>query len=102
METAQQWTAQMTDGSVLTGGTGAPTDVNVSQVTPSDVLLFTVSSDSFSDTGYFDQADNVESWYENGVDWTPVFPLTYAMADGSTLTIARNSDAVGDLLYTQV
>lgn len=98
---ASMWLAQMLDGTDYTGGSGDPADVNVSAVDPAQVQVFTVSSDSFADTVFIDTTNAVEDWYENGNPWTPVFPLVYALNDGTTLTIQRKSDVVGDLTYTQ-
>ncbi|MFB5192650.1 hypothetical protein [Alicyclobacillus fastidiosus] len=96
---AVKWLAQLTNGTSLTGGDNMSFDVNVSAVPPNEVKLFTVSGTTFADTMYLNAG--TETWYHSGVVFTPSFPLLYTLADGTTLTIARNSDTPGDLTYTQ-
>lgn len=96
---AVKWLAQLQGGGKLSGGQGDPSDVNVSAVPVPLILLFTVSGTTSSDTLYLH--DGNETWFRSGRPFTPVFPLVYTLADGSTLTIARNSDTAGDLILTQ-
>jgi hypothetical protein len=96
---ATKWQAILTDGTKLTGGTNDPSDVNVSAVPAPLVKLFTISHTTFSDTMYI--SGGVERWYHNGRPFTQTFPAQYLLADGTTLTLTRNSDAAGDLTYTQ-
>ncbi|GMA48666.1 hypothetical protein GCM10025857_39760 [Alicyclobacillus contaminans] len=96
---AVKWLAQLQGGGKLSGGQGDPSDVNVSAVPVPLILLFTVSGTQSSDTLYL--ANSQEHWYRAGQPFTPTFPLQYSLADGSTLTIARNSDTAGDLSLSQ-
>ncbi|WP_436664236.1 hypothetical protein ACOALA_04115 [Alicyclobacillus acidoterrestris] len=96
---AVKWQAILQGAAKLTGGTGDPSDVNVSAVPAPLVELFTVSGTQSSDTLYI--AGGKEEWFRNGQAFAPVFPLLYTLSDGSTLTIARNSNTAGDLTYTQ-
>ncbi|WP_067924887.1 hypothetical protein [Alicyclobacillus shizuokensis] len=96
---AVKWLAQLQGGGKLSGGQGDPSDVNVSAVPVPLILLFTVSGTQSSDTLYL--TNSQEQWYRDGKPFTPTFPLVYTLADGSTLTITRNSDTSGDLTITQ-
>jgi hypothetical protein len=96
---AVKWLAQLQGGGKLSGGQGDPSDVNVSAVPVPLILLFTVSGTQSSDTLYL--VNNTENWYRDGRPFAPTFPLAYTLADGSILTIARNSDTPGDLTFTQ-
>ncbi|KEO81487.1 hypothetical protein [Tumebacillus flagellatus] len=97
---ATKWQVTMIDNGKLYGGTGDPSDVNVSAVAPDLVKQFCVSSSvEPSDSMYL--ISGKERWYRGGRSFTPLFPLTYSLADGTTLTIVRNSEAAGDLFYTQ-
>lgn len=96
---AVRWIAQLNNGAQMIGGDNMSYDVNVSAVPPSEVKLFTVSGTTYSDTMYLNEGK--ETWYHNGAVFTPEFPLLYTLADSTTLTIARNSDTPGDLVYTQ-
>lgn len=95
---ATKWTAQLTDGTKLRGGQSNlyPDDLNVSAVPVSQIKVFTIAHNTFSDTYY----KALDTWYHNGVPVAANYPRDYIMGDGSLLTVDINVN--GLLALTQV
>jgi len=94
---ATKWTAQLTDGTKMRGGQTNlyPDDLNVSAVPTSQIKVFTIAHNTFSDTYY----KALNTWYHNGVAMIYNYPNEYIMGDGSLLTVNFNN---GLLVLTQV
>ncbi|PWK07495.1 hypothetical protein [Tumebacillus permanentifrigoris] len=100
MINATKWQATMIDNGKLTGGSGDPSDVNVSAVAPDLMKQFTISSSSEPSVALY-LMNGQEYWRRGGVAFKPAWPIVASLADGTTLTITRISDAVGDLFFDQ-